>query len=455
MQRRVKLERLVVPGILLGWLSGGPPTAVIAQARADFEKPPTLTVHDLAPSEQLRGPGYRIDDTVPTDGFLATFTVRSDYGVFKARGPGMLEMRLREVAGLRQLDAISKSDAFVQGLKASATELGGEAKQIVTHPVETAKGIPAGVGRFFLRVGRGAKTGVQKLSATKAEQDAPAPPPPGPGSRLPGATAPGSKADVSIPAEAARSAGRVTRDAFGYDDRRRELAKEVGVDPYTSNPVLAKKLDDIAWAAFAGGLGVTALKAAVPASMVISTSTMLTGWVYDMPPGDLKVRNEKSLRAMGVSQEEVDHLLRHRWYTLTLQSALVQGLERLEGASGRPGVMPLALTVASEEQARFVVGAVQMLARHHEQVTPLASLQVQGTVVAQTRDGAIIVPGPVDYLSWTKTIDRFSRRPDLTQPKRVLLLSGEASPRARRELERRAWTVETRVPIVASAPTSR
>ena len=455
MQLRVKLERLAVPGILLGWLCGGAPTTVTAQAHADFEKPPTLTVHDLAPGEQLRGPGYRIDDAVPTDGFLATFTVRSDYGVFKATGPGMLEMRLREVAGLRQLDAISKSDAFVQGLKASATELGGEVKQIVTHPVDTVKGVPAGVGRFFQRVGRGAKTGVQKLSAAKAEQDAPAPPPPGPGAQLPGAIPPGAKPDVNITAEAARSAGRVTRDAFGYDERRRELAKEVGVDPYTTNPVLAKKLDDIAWAAFAGGLGITALKSAVPASMVISTSTMLTGWVYDMPPGDLKVRNEKSLLAMGVSQEDVDHLLRHRWYTLTLQSALVHGLERLEGVSGRPDVMPLALTVASDEQARFVVGAVQMLARYHEQVKPLATVQVQGTVVARTQDGAIIVPGPVDYLSWTKTIDRFTRRPDLTQPKRMLLLSGQASPRARRELERRDWIVETQVPIVASATAGR
>ena len=103
----------------------------------------------------------------------------------------------------------------------------------------------------------------------------------------------------------------MTRDAFGYDDRRRQLAKQVGVDPYTTNPVLAKQLDDIAWAAFAGGLGVTALKSMVPGSMVIGTSTMLTDWVYDTPPGDLKVRNEKALLAMGVSQEAVDHLLRH------------------------------------------------------------------------------------------------------------------------------------------------
>jgi hypothetical protein len=62
------------------------------QARADFETPPT------APSGS-QGPGYRIDDAVPKEGFLATFTVRSDYGMFTAREPGML----------RQLDATSKT----------------------------------------------------------------------------------------------------------------------------------------------------------------------------------------------------------------------------------------------------------------------------------------------------------------------------------------------------------
>ena len=209
----LKLGCLVVLGVGAGWLCAGVPTVATAQARADFEKPPTLAARDLVPADRLQGPGYRIDDTVPTDGFLATFTVRSDYGVFPARGPGMLGIRLSEVSGLRQLEAISKSDAFVEGLKASATEFGGQVKQIVTNPVETVKGIPEGVGRFFERVGRGAKTGAQKLGDTKSAQDATAPPP-GPGAGLPGASAPGApgaKPDTSVTTEAAKAAGSVTR----------------------------------------------------------------------------------------------------------------------------------------------------------------------------------------------------------------------------------------------------
>jgi len=54
-------------------------------------------------------------------------------------------------------------------------------------------------------------------------------------------------------------------------------------------------------------------------------------------------------------------------------------LVRAPGAAGRPDVMPLALTVVSEAQARFVVGAVETLARHHETGVPLAALEVRGT----------------------------------------------------------------------------
>ena len=462
MQARVKLRALAILVITLGWICGGLPAAPTqrvagAQTRADFEAPPTLAARDLVPAERLQGPGYRVDDAVPTDGFLATYTVRSDYGVFTARGPGMLEIRLSEVSGLRQLEAISKSDAFVEGLKASATEFGGQVKQLVTNPVDTVKGIPEGVGRFFERVSRGAKTGAQKLGDTKAAQDAPAPPPPGPGAALPGASARGASTPATQPdvtTEAAKAAGGVTRDAFGFDDRRRQLAKEVGVDPYTTNPVLAKQLDDIAWAAFAGGLGVTALKSMVPGSMVIGTSAMLADWVYDTPPGDLKVRNEKALLAMGVSQEAVDHLLRHPRYTLTRQTRLVLELGRLGGVVGRADIMLLVLSVASEAQARFVVGAVEMLARYHEKVAPLATVQVLGTVVGRTQTGTLVVPGSVDLLAWTPTIDRFVRRPDLQATTKILWLSGRTTPRARQELEQRGWTVEAPAPGGASTPPS-
>ena len=189
--------------------------------------------------------------------------------------------------------------------------------------------------------------------------------------------------------------------------------------------------------------------------MVLSTSTMLTGWVYDTPPGDLKVQNEKTLLAMGVSQASVDHLLRHRWYTLTLQTALVRGLDRLGGVAGRPDVMPLALTVESEEQARFVVGAVEMLARYHATVRPLGGLEVRGTVLGRPKAGGLVVPGPVDYVAWTEGLARFAQRPDLKAPGREIWLSGRASPRAGQELSRLGWKVQEHALLAPASPATR
>ena len=40
--------------------------------------------------------------------------------------------------------------------------------------------------------------------------------------------------------------GSRMKDAIGYSDKKREIALEMGIDPYTTNTVLQKQLDDLA-----------------------------------------------------------------------------------------------------------------------------------------------------------------------------------------------------------------
>jgi hypothetical protein len=166
-----------------------------------------------------------------------------------------------------------------------------------------------------------------------------------------------------------------------------------------------------------------------------------------MPPGDLRLRIETSLLSMGVSQAEVDLLLRHRWYPLSLQAGLVVALEDLAGVDGRPEVMPLALTVASEEQARFLVQTLQMTARYHATVRPLEALVVLGTVAARTRDGEIVVAAPVDYLSWNEGVDRFTANDELAAKQRSVHIAGRLTGRASAELQARGWAVRPNSPL--------
>jgi hypothetical protein len=47
---------------------------------------------------------------------------------------------------------------------------------------------------------------------------------------------------------------------LAYGQVRQRLAKQIGVDPYTTNPILSEKLTNIAWVAFSGRVGLETLR---------------------------------------------------------------------------------------------------------------------------------------------------------------------------------------------------
>ena len=394
-------------------------------AASEFEQPPVLKAKDLAPNLKLSADRYRVEDRVPTDGLLATFTIESDFGEMKATGPGMLEIRLQEIKALEELEKIKASDAFVEGVKKTASDVGKAAANLVDNPVGTVKGIPSGVGRFFERTGRQLKTGWQKVGdlIEKSESET---------------------SDISsgeVAAQAGKAVGKAAIDVLGYEEQRRNLAKELHVDPYTTNPILKKQLDDIAWASFAGGLGLNTLVGQIKGGHLVKTATIATEWVWDKSPGDIKVWIEKTLLGIGVDQDTIDRFLRHPYYTLTMQTELVMALDQLTGVSNRPDVMDLALTAESEQQARFIMSSVGMLSRYHKRYEPLSKLKVQGTTMAFDKKGELIVPGPVDYVSWIERVANFASREDLASKKRSLWLMGLASEKTLENFEKLGWEV--------------
>ncbi len=418
-----------------------------AQLVADsgYEEQTVLQSTDLVKEVALTGDLYRIDPQVQADGFLLKFTIRSDFGTFYPESPELLKMTLVEIAAIDQLEKISKSEIFVEGLSETATELGKEIVTVVTEPVETVKGIGSGIGRFFQRTYRTTKTGMQRIGDKLFEEEESSAQPSS-SAKIPGAVSEEKKdKEGNVVTAGLSMAGNTAINILGYDDHRRHLAKQLQVDPYTTNKVLADKLDGVAWAAFAGGLGVRAVKMALPATMVISATTTLSGWVWDMPPGDLKVYNEDRLLAMGVDQEQIDLFLRNRWYTRTLQGRLVRGLDRIIGAENRPDVLDFALTVQSETQARFIVETVELLALHHEQIAPLSKLEVHTTVIGYYEEGAMVVPAPLDYVLWTKRLDTFTSRDEFKNKNRLIYLRGELSAMAKKKLAKKGWRVKGNV----------
>jgi len=434
-------------------LVAGTIACISAYADTSFEQPPTLSAAKLSPGVALKGEHYQVDSKVPTDGFLAHYSIQSDFGTFRAVGPGRLEVVINEINAIAKLGTLEQNDQLVKGAKKSAGDMVDGVKSFVDKPAETIEGIPDGIGRFFKRSYRNVKTGVQKVQDRRAELNGEAPAA-GPGAQLPGGVAGSSNSDDNIYVEAGHALGSATVDALGFDEDRRRLARELGVDPYTSNPVLDKKLNEVTWAAFAGNFGVDLATAMVPGGVLLSSSQRLSDWVYDTPPGDLRLAIEKNLLAMGASQDQVDRLLRHRYYPLSLQAALVASLKDLDGVTGRDEVMPLALTVASEQQARYLVETLRMLGQYHHTVKPLKQVEVVGTVIANTKDGDLVVVAPVDYLSWNATVAKFLRNKDLQADRYSVHLAGDISKQAKAKLEQAGWQVHANsklfVPIITA-----
>lgn len=407
---------------------------------ADYESPPSIPFDMVFPDVAIKGDNYSVAPSVPTDGFLTRAVIDSEFGEFVALGPGMLEIRLHEIDALVKLQTFEASDEFQRGAKESAQEKLSGLKQVYEKPKEAAAGISAGVSRFFKRSYRATKTGVQTINDVVHDRT--------PGSiEGAGAKLPGNQQSQALPdseskyKKAAKASGSTAVNILGFDDSRRKLAKRLGVDPYTTNPVLDEKLDEVTWSIFAGDFGIDVATSLIPGSIVVTTSSLVTNWVWDTPPGDLRVKIEQTLLGIGVSQEDVDRLLRHRAYPLSYQAALTAAMEAMGEVNGHENTMPLALSVQTVDQARFVVNTMRMLQRYHETVQPLREIDVQGTVFAITDKDTMVIAAPVDYVSWSEMLDRFSANDRFSSKPRELYIAGTMTTMASEQLSKRGWIV--------------
>lgn len=67
-----------------------------------YEKPPVRAASDLLQAAELRGPSYRVREKVLTDGYIAHFTIDSDFGTFEdikafQRNPALSTTRRHQI----------------------------------------------------------------------------------------------------------------------------------------------------------------------------------------------------------------------------------------------------------------------------------------------------------------------------------------------------------------------
>ena len=396
-------------------------------AAQNYETLGGLKSAQFAPTALLKGPFHTVDEKVTIAGAQPNFTIRSQYGVWEARGSEMLVIRVSELPAFEQLAKVSKSDEF---MKAAGNAVVAPVKAVGTFiesPVETTGNVFSGIGLVASRIGRVAEQGVDRVGDTVA------------------GNAPAKKEILKpVPPPLGTMAPRsVIGDPLGYNDQRRQWAQRLKVDPYTFNGKLSDQLGNVAGVTFVSSFPVNVVLGSVIAPLYYAQqfNEQATLEAYKTPPIDIGTRNEARLKAMGIDGLPVRTLFRNNYYTPTLQTALVLALESMGNVAGRGEMIVFAARAVSETEARYVNNSVMMLAQYHR-TAPLAKVRGADNVIAgETADGKLIIAAPLDYLPWIQPVNDFARRPDLKGSERWILVSGQSSPRAMQELTTLGWKV--------------
>ena len=247
------------------------------------------------------------------------------------------------------MQEVQKSQAFQDSLLRAASAPIQLVQSAVTNPVGTVENIGQGLGSVL---------GRDRVPRQIGRPD-------------PWRTAqPALRRALRAPARSGGEddAARVHGDPFGYNKARRDWARQLNIDPYTSNPVLRPLLDNASAASFAGSFAINTAIGAVSmgANLVVTFDTDVRDAVWNQPAVDLARQNESRLLAMGVSGRTTRDFLRNRWFTPSLQTALVIALSKLGDVSGAESVILVASQVQGETRVRFLVESVWMLGNPEE-----------------------------------------------------------------------------------------
>lgn len=384
-----------------------------AQAPSVFEPSPILSASAILRPEYDRGLYFQVRDPVPTYGGDNAYTIDSAFGVFEAEGNTMLMRRVAEINAIAILSSASRTEAFRRAAEKAAASPLVAARELITHPVGTISGVPRGVWKFLNQTGQTVKEIGQGRPSDPAD-------------------------------------GGAAAQLLGFAKVKRTISLNLGVDPYSANPVYQAALNQVAWPAFAGGFTID-VGLAVATSGLGNAGLALSavGWTGDLntvlredSPADLRLKNLGLLLAMGVTRPDAVTFLNNNALSPTTQTILVDALSSLAGAAGRDDFVRQAATSADEHEALFYQQCAQLMARV-QTVDPLASVSLlEGLPVCQAADGRVVVPLQWDYVAWTPMAARFVETVQGAKfPRPVtgynLVLTGVVSPMAATELARR------------------
>ncbi|MCI0400947.1 MAG: hypothetical protein L0Y67_02835 [Gammaproteobacteria bacterium] len=390
-------------------------STMAGEARSvDYEAPPVVRADELLPKNLLQSGDHRVRDDVATIGNSYWFHIESDLGNFQVTSYTMLRIRVQEIMTVAQ--AMSRFDAtnreLSDELRSELSVRADSAVDIVASPASTALDL---AGQITTNLGD-TFAGADGLTVEE------------------------------------RSYHVTTTEGFVYAAHKRNIANQLDLDVYSSNPSVQKFLNVIATARTAGNFTAGVSTVALPQDDEVTVADGIVDAeakesLRRLTPADLDEYNDRMLAAMEISPELRRKFLRHANYSPTHKTYIVAYLGALSGVTNRAALIESARGAKSEEGALYYEQMARILAVYHERVGKIRELRSGPQVpVAITADGQALFVVPVDIIYWNRGAESLFAAfighagiAGYMEPE--LIVTGTVTARAKAELEQRGFTL--------------
>ena len=342
------------------------------------EAPPRVSPGRVLGPALLSSGNHRVRDEVRTRENWLEFEIESDFGSYTALSIPMVAVRVHEIRTLAQaVEQFRRNNQQLAESLRGMLEVGADSVgDILTSPLSTTSQI---VKQFQVNVGK---------TFDELREGSPE-------------------------AEGKSAGGRSIYDGFEPGDpilasHKRNVASQLDLDFYSSNPRVQEFLDTVAAARGAGQVSAGVVTISLPQGQVYrpaggQVDSSVRAAMTHNTIRQLYARNLDRLVSSGVPEELANSFLSHPVLSPSHKTRLTEQVAHLDGVENRGALLRAALSAGSEEEALSFVQIGKLLFAYNERSGSLKSIVSAGhMVLATTRDGAIAVMLPLDVLYWNR-----------------------------------------------------
>jgi hypothetical protein len=377
---------------------------------AGYEKAPVFSAKSILKADEIKGKHFIVEDKVKNDGLFNHYTVKSDFGTFKAASTRDLKILLHEIGAIAAMKEVATDETAMAGLKQSGENAVTGLKNLVDDPQATLEGAVSGVGSLFNR----ARNTIGQRQATGAED---------------------SKLEQLV----------------GISKSKGIIANKFQVNVYSRNKVLQGELDRLGRADFAGGLGVGVASSFVPGIgglglTTSGTARLLNEAINNTPASELWLQNKNKLTGLGMNEDTVKLYLNNPSFSPAMATVMTAALESMKGVDNLELFLKVSLQASDPDMARIMTRISVMTAGYHTRISPLKRITPLARVtMAERKDGTPVVLLPADYMTWSARVaDAVASIGGNDKGKGgELWLPGTVSTTADAELKKMGWKIHT------------